>query len=119
MIAHAQTTPRKSLVLALLLTMALPPVARAQDTAAISTLTRGIAASVIGTVDAISDDDEFLLADATGQVRVYIGPNPMPVRTGDRVTVRGVMDDDPGPLELYARQIVLADGRTIDLAQDD
>ena len=52
--------------------------------------------------------------NATGRVLVYIGPNTMPVRAGERVQVSGQVDDD-GPLELYAAEITLADGRVVAL----
>jgi uncharacterized protein YdeI (BOF family) len=105
-------------IAALAMAAMLAQAAAAQDLTNIAELRRGMAASVQGVVDRLSDDDEFRIADDTGAVRVYIGPNPMPVAVGDTVTVHGMMDDDIGRLELYARQIVLADGTIILLRQD-
>jgi uncharacterized protein YdeI (BOF family) len=93
--------------------------ALAQTATAIVDLQRGLSVSVTGTVERITDDDEFRLTDETGTLDVYIGPNPMPVQPGDAVTVQGIMDDDPGPLELYARQIILPNGQTVALRPDD
>lgn len=84
------------------------PVAAAEATS-VADLTRSTFATVKGTVDRITDEDEFVLADATGHVRVYVGPAPMPVRPGDSVTVSGTVDDGLR-LEIYAREIVAADG---------
>jgi uncharacterized protein YdeI (BOF family) len=103
-------------MLARVLTLALllPSAALAQVTA-IGDLRQGMAVTVAGTVERITDEDEFRLADATGEVLVYIGPNAMPVRAGEKVRVTGQVDDD-GPLELYAAEITLADGRTLALS---
>jgi uncharacterized protein YdeI (BOF family) len=72
-----------------------------------------------GTVERITDEDEFRIRDDSGSVRVYIGwRNPMPVRTGERVGVYGIVDSEgPGGVfkEVYAYEIVRADGRVIEL----
>lgn len=81
-------------------------------------LARSMGATVEGVVKRITDDDEFLLADETGSILVYIGPNPMPVRAGDRVRVAGAVDDD-GPLEFYATEVTLPDGRVAPLPNRD
>lgn len=81
----------------------------------IADLAQGQIVTLLGTVDRITDDDEFLLRDATGAVAVYVGPNPIPAAVGDRVTVIGVVDDD-GPIEIYATTIVLADGTEVALS---
>lgn len=105
---------RNAMAAALAMGLALPGVALAQPTA-IEDLRRGMAVTVEGEVERITDEDEFLLADASGRVLVYIGPNAMPVQQGQRVTVTGRVDDD-GPLELYAAEIALADGRVVALS---
>lgn len=70
--------------------------------------------TVKGTVDRITDEDEFRMSDKTGRVRVYVGPNWVPVDVGEVITVRGFVDDDIiGPLEIYARDITRADGTVI------
>jgi uncharacterized protein YdeI (BOF family) len=107
----------KAAVLALSLATALPGLALAETTA-VQDLRRGMPATIDGVVERITDDDEFLLADETGSILVYIGPNPMPVRTGDRVRVAGAVDDD-GPLELYATEVTLPDGRVVPLPNRD
>lgn len=106
----------KAAILALSLAMALPGPALA-DTTAVQDLRRGMSATIDGVVERITDD-EFLLADETGSLLVYIGPNPMPVRVGDRVRVAGAVDDD-GLLEFYATEITLPDGRVAPLPNRD
>lgn len=73
-------------------------------------LKRGTMVTVQGTVERILDTDEFRLTDKSGSVRVYVGPNWVPADVGEVVTVRGFVDDDIGPLELYARSLTRADG---------
>jgi uncharacterized protein YdeI (BOF family) len=75
--------------------------------------------SLAGQVERITDDDEFRLVDETGSILVYIGPNPMPVRVGERIRVSGRVDDDDVPLEFYATEIRLEDGRVVPLPNPD
>jgi uncharacterized protein YdeI (BOF family) len=82
------------------------------DTTPIADLRPGLSIEVKGTVTRITDEDEFLLSDGTGEVMVFIGPNAMPVTQSEAIRVIGVVDDD-GPLEIYAREIVLSDGRSV------
>lgn len=81
----------------------------------IDDLQRGSLVSVAGIVERITDEDEFYLGDESGRVLVYIGANRLPLTLGEAVTVHGVVDDDPGPLEIYARSITRADGTAITL----
>ena len=76
-------------------------------------LKRGTMVTVQGTVERILDTDEFRLTDKSGSVRVYVGPNWVPADVGEVVTVRGFVDDDIGPLELYARSLTRADGSVV------
>lgn len=80
----------------------------------ISDLQRGTMVTVAGTVERITDEDEFRLTDASGTVRVYVGPNWVPADVGEDVTVNGFVDDDLGPLEIYARSLTRADGQVIE-----
>ena len=57
----------------------------------------------------ITDEDEFILSDASGQVPVYVGPNRVPAAQGEMITVIGRVDDD-GPRAVYATRIINADG---------
>ena len=68
-------------------------------------LKRGTSVTVIGTVERIPDEDEFILSDETGSVEIYMGPNFVPVSLGETVTVQGFVDNDPGPLEIYAQRL--------------
>ena len=79
----------------------------------IGDLRRGTMATVKGTVEKITDEDEFHLADESGSVRVYVGPNRVPADVGEVVTVDGFVDDDIGPLEIYARSLTRADGSVV------
>lgn len=75
---------------------------------------RGTMVTVSGTVDRITDEDEFRLADSSGSVRVYVGPNWVPANVGESVTVNGFVDDDFGPIEIYARNLTREDGTLIE-----
>jgi uncharacterized protein YdeI (BOF family) len=79
----------------------------------IDALQRGTMVTVAGTVERITDEDEFRLTDASGTVRVYVGPNWVPATVGEAVTVDGFVDDGLGPLEIYARSLTRADGTVI------
>lgn len=79
----------------------------------IGDLQRGTTVTVAGTVERITDEDEFRLADASGTVRVYVGPNWVPANVGETVTVDGFVDNDFGPLEIYARSLTRADGTVV------
>lgn len=83
----------------------------------ISEAQRGMPIVVQGTVERISDEDEFVIADTTGGIRVYIGPNQVPAVVGERVVVHGIVDDDLGPLEIYASRLTRADGTVVNFAQ--
>jgi uncharacterized protein YdeI (BOF family) len=76
-------------------------------------LERGTMVTVAGTVERITDEDEFRLADASGTVRIYIGPNWVPADVGEAVIVEGFVDDDFGPLEIYARSLTRANGKVV------
>lgn len=87
--------------------------ALATQTLPIGEVQRGMMVTVQGTVERITDEDEFRLTDASGSIRVYVGPNWVPADVGEAVTVNGFVDDDPGPMELYARSLTRADGTVI------
>lgn len=74
---------------------------------------RGSMVTVQGTVERITDEDEFRLADSSGQIRIYVGPNWVPADVGENVIVTSFVDDDPGPREIYARSLTRADGSII------
>ena len=79
----------------------------------IAELKRGTMTTVSGTVERITDEDEFRLTDATGSVRVYVGPNWVPANVGEKVSVSGFVDDDYAFLEIYARSMIREDGSTV------
>lgn len=85
----------------------------------IGELERGSAVTVAGTVTRITDEDEFRLTDASGTVRVYIGPHWVPANLGEAVIVAGTVDDDLGALELGAISLVRADGTVFNFDRGD
>lgn len=97
--------------------MAGAPVALAQADAQrteIAALMRGQMVELHGMVERITDEDEFILSDASGRVRVYVGPNIVPATEGEAITVFGRVDDD-GLIEIYASRIIRADGTEVAL----
>ena len=81
----------------------------------IATIAPGQAVTLRGVVARITDEDEFILADPSGQIRVYVGPNMVPAAPGETITVSGRVDDD-FPLEIYATLIIRADGTQVPLS---
>lgn len=80
----------------------------------IAEVQRGTVVTVTGTVERITDEDEFRLTDATGSIRVYVGPNWVPAAVGERIMVHGFVDDDLiAPREIYARTLTRQDGTLI------
>ena len=100
---------------ALTLALALPLSAQAQTTMTpIADAARGTMVTVQGTVERITDEDEFRLTDATGSIKIYVGPNWVPAELGETVTVSGFVDDNLiGPREIYARELTRADGSVV------
>jgi uncharacterized protein YdeI (BOF family) len=89
------------------------PAAFARQITPIAEAQRGTMVTVQGTVERITDEDEFRLADASGTIRIYVGPNWVPAEVGETVVVDGFVDDDLGPREIYARSLTRADGTVI------
>lgn len=102
-----------TLVLALGL-HAAPVGAASGDITAIEDLQRDTPVTVQGTVDRITSSDEFYLRDETGAVRVYVGPNRIPAEVGENITIIGKVDEDR-KLEVYAFEIIRADGSRVEL----
>lgn len=110
------------LPLAVVALFALPlvaPAAVAAEITKIGDIERGASVTLQGEVTRILDEDEFRLQDETGSVRIYIGwRNRVMVEVGEQVTVKGFVDDDLVDYfrpEIYAQQIVRADGETVTL----
>ncbi|MDD9715385.1 hypothetical protein PVW48_01400 [Dinoroseobacter sp. PD6] len=97
--------------------VAAPTLALSETLTPIAELKRGTMVMMTGDVARITDEDEFILADATGRVPVYVGPNFVPAAEGETVTVWGWVDDDLFSNEVYARRIQRADGTVIELRQ--
>lgn len=107
---HRRIIRRRLLATAVALPIVSP--AFAETITPISEAQRGTAVTLEGTVERILDEDEFRLADASGRIDVYIGPNMVPANVGDRVTVRGIVDDGL-TRDIYAREMVLPDGSVV------
>lgn len=90
--------------------------ASAADFTAIADIERGQSVTVEGVVDRFYDTDEILLRDASGTVRVYLGPKPAALRSGERIVVEGVMDNDLFQNELYAREITRESGEKMSVS---
>lgn len=103
----------KFFAVAALSAMLTAPAAFADTITPIADAQRGSMVTVQGTVERITDEDEFRLADASGNIRIYVGPNWVPAEVGEAVIVNGFVDDDLGPREIYARSLTRADGTVI------
>ena len=91
----------------------VPLAAHGQQIVPVAEAKRGTMVTVQGTVERITDEDEFRLADESGSIRVYVGPKWVPADVGETVTVTGFVDDDFGPRELYARTLTRSDGSIV------
>lgn len=117
-------------LIALSLLVVLPMGVVAQDAASeqevlqIETLRRGQFATVRAEVVRINDEDEMIVRDETGRLRIYV-PGVRGLRRlvsqGDILTITGQVDDDliDVPLELYAERIVRADGTVIEVPRSE
>jgi uncharacterized protein YdeI (BOF family) len=114
--------PKIHTALFLLCALAWPALSIAENITPINEIRRGMSVNLQGEVTRILDEDEFRLQDATGSIRVYIGwKNRVRVQTGEKVMVRGFIDDDLADYfrpEVYATEIVREDGSVIQLHHD-
>ena len=109
----AFTAAKNILFAGLLLIAFVPLVAYSQQIVPIAEAKRGTMVTVQGTVERITDEDEFRLTDESDSIRVYVGPNWVPADVGETVTVTGFVDDDFGPREIYARTLTRSDGSIV------
>lgn len=106
----------KMFALAVMVAFVFVSSVKAEPMTPLADLKRGTMVSVEGVVERILDEDEFRLADDTGSVRVYVGPNWVPVNAGERVRVQGFVDDGIGPREIYARMLTREDGTDVEFS---
>jgi uncharacterized protein YdeI (BOF family) len=104
----------KKALLTIFASMLIAAAALANSVTPIGDLQRGSMVTVTGTVEKIMDTDEFRLADESGSVRIYVGPNWVPAQVGEKVSISGFVDDGFGPKEIYARSLTHADGTVVD-----
>jgi uncharacterized protein YdeI (BOF family) len=103
----------KKTAIALSLSLMIAGAVVAGNVTPIGDLQRGSMVTVSGKVERIMDYDEFRLADDTGSVRIYVGPNWVPAQVDEQVSVSGFVDDGFGPKEIYARSLTHADGTVV------
>ena len=75
-------------------------------------LVRNTMVTIEGTVTRASEEDEFIIRDATGSVQVYTGRTFFTVNVGDVVSVTGLVDES-AQLEVYADEITFEDGTVL------
>lgn len=80
----------------------------------IGNLARNTMVTIEGTVTRINDEDEFVITDSTGSIQVYTGRTFFTVDQGQKVTVRGLVDDGV-LMEIYADEIILPDGSVVEV----
>ena len=80
----------------------------------IGDVARNTMVTVSGTVERITDEDEFIVADESGSITVSTGTQFFTVDEGETVVVAGFVDDDL-QLEIYATEIVRADGSVVSI----
>jgi len=80
-----------------------------QGVTPIGNLVRNSFVTIQGTVERVSDEDEFFIQDGTGSVKVWTGGTFFTVSPGEQVTVEGFVDEDL-LLEVYAQRIINSDG---------
>lgn len=97
---------------ALVFSLAVPAAASTEKITPIAEVERGTMVTVTGTVARLLDEDEFRLADQTGRIKVYVGPNWVPADVGEEVTVHGFVDNGLRR-EIYARELIRADGTRV------
>ena len=105
---------RTAIVLIAGLALATPTLA---EVIPIDDIARGQSVTVAGVVEHFFDIDEIRLRDQSGAVRVYLGSGDLPIETGARITVSGIMDDDLFSNELYAREITLENGEILTVSE--
>ena len=109
----------RKLIAAFVIGTSIPAYAQTTPTTAIADVLRGSKVTVQGTVQSIDDEDEFILADPSGTIEVYVGPNGMPVTVGENVSVTGYIDNDRGSADLCASRITRADGTSVEVLNCD
>lgn len=89
-----------------------PAVAGESAITPIGDVVKNTMVTVSGSVQRISDEDEFVLADDSGSISVWTGSQFFTVDQGESVVVTGFIDDDL-IIEIYAQEITRADGTVV------
>ena len=82
------------------------------DVTPIGDVVKNTMVTVSGSVQRISDEDEFVLADESGSISVWTGSQFFTVDQGESVVVTGFIDNDL-IIEIYAQEITRADGTVV------
>lgn len=88
------------------------PAANQSNITDIGQVARNQMVTVQGTVDRITDEDEFIIRDDTGSITVWTGNAFFTTEQGEVVQVTGFVDDDLF-IEIYATEIVKDSGEVI------
>ena len=83
-----------------------------EGVSSIGGLVRNTMVTIKGNVTRASEEDEFIIQDATGSVQVYTGRTLFTVSVGDVVSVTGLVDES-AQLEVYADEITFEDGTVL------
>lgn len=89
-----------------------PAVAGESVITPIGDVVKNTMVTVSGSVQRISGEDEFVLADESGSISVWTGSEFFTVDQGESVVVTGFIDDDL-IIEIYAQEITRADGTVV------
>lgn len=81
----------------------------------IGSVQRNQMVTIFGTVDRVTDEDEFFLRDDSGSIKVWTGNSFFTVQPGERIQVSGFVDDDL-LIEVYATEIVKESGDVIQIS---
>lgn len=109
--------PKLGTAAAAALLMAAGSPSRSETITPIAEAARGAASTVQGAVARMLDYDEIRLADASGDIVVYLAPEAPMIAAGEQLTIRGRIGED-WPRELYAREIVRAKGDVVALRRE-
>ena len=105
----------KNILLAAVLSMtAIPALAQTAQVADEA----GVMTSLQGSVEQITDKNEFIMKDATGMVKVDIGDAQVSLNVGDQVSVEGLVETDLQGRDMEAHSLTGPDGKLVTITHD-
>ena len=78
----------------------------------------GVMTTLQGSVEQITDTNEFIMKDATGMVKVDIGDAKISLKVGDQVTVEGLVETDLQGRDMEAQSLTGPDGKVVTITHD-